>query len=103
MQVELRSSFLAGSLRDDADDDWWRPGFNHRMQWVLFSDAGRGWNVGTPDGRLTYRKGDLPPFQTWKVDLGAGVDFGGIGVYWAKAVRDASEPVRFFVRLEHRF
>ncbi len=103
MQLELRSGFLAGSLRDDADDDWWRPGFNHKMQWVLFADAGRGWNVGTPDGALTYRKGDLPPFGTWKVDLGAGVDFGGMGVYWAKAVRDASEPVRFFVRLEHRF
>jgi len=103
MQVELRSRFLAGSLRDDYDDDWWRPGFNHRMQWVLFADAGRGWRVGTPDGTLTYAKGAVPAFDSWKVDLGGGVDFGGLGLYWAKAVRDASEPARFFVRLERRF
>ena len=103
MQVELRSKFLAGSLRDDEHDDWWRPGFNHRMQWVLFADAGRGWAVGTPDNGLTYDKGSLPPFGTWKSDIGAGIDFGGLGVYWAKAVRDAAEPSRFNVRLEHRF
>jgi hypothetical protein len=103
MQVELRSRFLAGSLRDDADDDWWRPGFNHRMQWVLFADAGRGWNVGSHDGVLAWEKGEVPSLDSWKVDLGAGLDFGGFGVYWAKAVRDASEPVRFIVRLERRF
>lgn len=103
LQVELRSRFLAGSLRDDAADDWWRPGFNHRMQWVLFADAGRGWRVGTPDGTLTYSQGGVPSFSSWKSDVGVGLDFGGLGVYWAKAVRDASEPSRFIVRLEHRF
>jgi hypothetical protein len=103
LQVELRSRFLAGSLRDDAADDWWRPGFNHRMQWVLFADAGRGWRVGTPDGALFYAQGDVPSFSSWKSDVGAGLDFGGLGVYWAKAVRDASEPSRLIVRLEHRF
>ena len=103
LQMELRSRFLAGSLRDDAADDWWRPGFNHRMQWVLFADAGRGWRVGTPDGTITYAQGDVPSFGSWKSDIGVGLDFGGLGVYWAKAVRDASEPARFIVRLEHRF
>jgi hypothetical protein len=103
LQVELRSRFLAGSLRDDAADDWWRPGFNHRMQWVVFADAGRGWRVGAPDGVITYAQGDVPSFGSWKTDIGVGLDFGGLGVYWAKAVRDASEPSRFGVRLEHRF
>ncbi|MFI5309958.1 MAG: hypothetical protein ACHQQ3_01895 [Gemmatimonadales bacterium] len=103
MQVELRSSFLFGSLRDDERDDWWRPGFNHRMHWVLFADAGRGWNVGTPDGGLTYDKGTLPSLDSFKMDLGGGIDFGGLGVYWAKALRDAGQPVRFIMRLEHRF
>jgi hypothetical protein len=103
LQVELRFRFLAGSLRDDAADDWWRPGFNHRMQWVLFADAGRGWRVGASDGALTHAQGDVPSFGSWKSDLGAGLDFGGLGLYWAKAVRDASEPSRFIVRLEHRF
>jgi hypothetical protein len=102
-QVELRSTFLMGSLRDDGPDDWWRPGFNHRMNWVLFADAGRGWRVGNADGQTTFTKGELPPLGSFKVDLGAGIDFGGFGIYWAKAVRDASEPVRFIVRLEHRF
>ena len=103
LQVELRSRFLAGSLRDDVEDDWWRPGFNHRMQWVLFADAGRGWRVGAPDGTLTYAQGDVPALRTWKTDVGVGLDFGGLGVYAAKAVSDASEPLRFTVRLEHRF
>ena len=102
-QVELRSTFLLGSLRDDGPDDWWRPGFNHRMHWVLFADAGRGWRVGAPDGRTSFARNELPPLGSFRVDLGAGVDFGGFGLYWAKAVRDASEPVRFIVRLEHRF
>lgn len=102
-QVELRSTFFAGSLRDDGPDDWWRPGFNHRLNWVLFADAGRGWRVGSVEGGATIGKGELPPLGSFRVDLGAGVDFGGFGLYWAKAVRDASEPVRFIVRLEHRF
>ena len=101
-QVELRSRFLAGVLRDDGPDDWWRPGFNRTAQWVLFGDAGRGWRAGnrTPTGVESI---GLPPLNTFKVDIGAGIDFGGFGVDWAKAVSDASEPVRFFVRLERRF
>ena len=102
-QVELRSGFLFGSLRNDGPDDWWRPGFNNRFNWVLFADAGRGWRVGAADGTTSYAKGTLPPFGTYRMDLGAGLDFGGFGVYWAKAVRDSAEPVRFFMRLEHRF
>jgi hypothetical protein len=110
-QVELRSTFLFSAMRDDGPDNWWRPGFNHRMNWVLFADAGRGWRVAAPgagtapaaDGSIAYGKGSLPPFSTFRTDLGLGVDFGGFGVYWAKALHDASEPVRFIVRLERRF
>jgi hypothetical protein len=102
-QVELRSTFLFGAMRDDGPDNWWRPGFNHRMNWVLFADAGRGWRVGTPEGEVTYDRGSLPPLGTFRTDLGLGIDFGGFGIYWAKALHDASEPVRFIVRLERRF
>ena len=102
-QVELRSTLLMGELRNDGPDDWWRPGFNHRMNWVLFADAGRGWRVGTADNQTTFSKGALPPLGSFKVDLGLGLDFGGFGIYWSKAVSDASEPVRFILRLEHRF
>ncbi len=104
LQAELRAPFLAGSLRDDGPDDWWRPGFNRRFQWVLFADAGRGWNVGAPtDDGVTYRASELPELDTWKTDLGAGIDFGGLGVYLAKALKDHADPIRVTLRLQHRF
>lgn len=102
-QVELRSGFLWSALRNDAEEDWWRPGLNHRTQWVLFADAGRGWKVGTADGSLTSSKDAMPSFNSYKTDLGIGIDFGGFGAYWAKPVSDEHEPARFIVRLERRF
>ncbi len=72
------------------------------VQWVLFADAGRGWNVGAADGSLTYGSATLPPLSTFRSDVGVGLDFAGIGVYVAKAV-STPEPVRFSVRLRHRF
>ena len=103
VQVELRSRFFAGSLRDDASDDWWRPGLNGRMEWVLFADAGRGWNVGAQDGGVSYPSYLLPPLASFKTDIGVGIDFGGLGLYAAKAVSENGEPVQFFVRLVRRF
>jgi len=103
VQVELRSRLFAGSLRDDASDDWWRPGLNGRMEWVLFTDIGRGWFVGPQDGGASYPSGLLPPLASFKTDVGLGVDFGGIGVYAAKAVSDGSEAPHFIVRLTRRF
>jgi hypothetical protein len=103
LQVELRSRFFAGSLRDDASDDWWRPGLNGRMEWVLFADLGRGWLVGPQDGGMSYPSGLLPPSSSYKSDLGLGIDFGGLGVYAAKALSDSSEGVHFIVRLTRRF
>lgn len=103
LQVELRSGFFWSAMRTDASDDWWRPGFNHRAQWVLFADAGRGWRVGTPDNGLTYAAHGLPGFETYKTDLGIGLDLGGLGVYWAKSASDPREPARFLLRLERRF
>lgn len=102
-QVELRSRFFSGIFRNDSDDDWWRPGFNHEAQWVLFANAGRGWNVGASDGKLLVDRGVLPDLGSFKRDVGIGLDFGGFGVYWAKALDDASQPTRFFLRLERRF
>jgi hypothetical protein len=103
VQVELRSRFFAGSLRDDASDDWWRPGLNGRMEWVVFADAGRGWNVGAQNGGVSYPSYLLPPLSSFRTDVGAGIDLGGLGLYVAKAVSDGAEPVQFFVRLARRF
>jgi hypothetical protein len=102
-QVELRSRMFWGSLRDDASDEWWRPGLNGRMEWVLFADAGRGWLVGPQDGGISYPSGLMPPLSTYKTDLGLGIDFGGLGVYAAKAMGSASEGVQLIVRLTRRF
>lgn len=72
------------------------------VQWVVFADGGRGWNVGHADGALTYNSGTLPPISSFRSDVGVGLDFAGIGIYAAKAV-STPEPVNFFVRLRHRF
>jgi hypothetical protein len=103
VQLELRSRFFAGALRDDASDDWWRPGLNGRMEWVLFADLGRGWLVGPQDGGTSYPSGLFPPLSSYKTDLGLGIDFGGLGVYVAKALSDGSEGPRLIVRLSRRF
>jgi len=105
-QAELRSSFLFDGVRNDQDDDWWRPGFNGRTAWVLFADAGRGWMVGPANAarpEMFYERGALPPFSSYRTDVGAGVDFGELGLYWAKALDRDDSPVRFILRLQRRF
>ena len=79
--------------------------FHHDGTWVLFADAGRGWLVGSPADApgMMYSRGVLPPLSTFRTDLGAGVDFDIIGFYAAKALSSTGEPLRFFVRLRHRF
>jgi hypothetical protein len=76
--------------------------FHSDGTWVVFADAGRGWLVGTGTDSLTYAKNRIPPFSSFRTDLGAGIDFGGVGFYLAKAMT-ADEPLRFFLRLRHRF
>jgi hypothetical protein len=39
---------------------------------------------------------------SWLADLGLGIDWGGFGLYVAKAVT-TGERLRFTVRLDHRF
>ncbi len=70
---------------------------------VVFADAGRGWLVGKRDGGLSYPSGSLPGFDTWRTDVGVGLDLGIAGMYVAKAVSEAKEPANFFVRIRGRF
>jgi hypothetical protein len=44
----------------------------------------------------------IPSLHEWKADVGVGLDVGQIGAYLAKGF-SGSEPVRFTVRLQHRF
>jgi len=67
---------------------------------VVFGDAGQAWLVGDGPGRLPSDR--LPTLGSWLADLGMGMDWGGFGVYVAKAVT-AGEPLRLTVRLDHRF
>jgi hypothetical protein len=79
-------------------------GFSVGGEWVLFADAGRGWLVGPRDDRgLQYPSRSFPGLNTFRADVGAGLDFGILGVYVAKAVSKSSEPFNFFLRLRHRF
>jgi hypothetical protein len=105
-QVEFRSPIgldLFGS--EDRDSSDWRDIAWHPFaQWVLFADAGRGWQIGTPSGDLRYSKSTwLPPLGTFRTDLGGGLDLGGLGFFVAKAISQSKEPMNFFVRLRHRF
>jgi hypothetical protein len=77
--------------------------FHRDGSWVVFADAGRGWLVGEPSGTLTYASGRIPSFETFRTDIGGGLDFGGVGFYLAKAMSDSGEPLRAFLRLRHRF
>jgi hypothetical protein len=70
---------------------------------VVFADAGRGWLVGKRDGGLTYPSSTIPGFDTWRTDVGVGLDLGIAGLYVAKAVSEAEEPANFFVRIRGRF
>ncbi|MEO5580626.1 MAG: hypothetical protein ABIR58_08195 [Gemmatimonadaceae bacterium] len=78
-------------------------GFRVRPSAVLFADAGRGWLLGDRDGTLTYPSGSLPSFDTFRTDVGLGLDLGIVGLYVAKAVSASKEPANFFVRLRNRF
>ena len=67
---------------------------------MVFADAGQAWLVGSGPGHVPA--GRIPAFSSWRVDAGLGVDWGGFGVYIAKAVT-TGERLRFTVRLDHRF
>jgi hypothetical protein len=70
---------------------------------VAFVDAGRGWLVGHRVGDLQYPSTTIPGFDTWRTDVGLGLDLGIAGMYVAKAVSEAEEPANFFVRIRGRF
>ena len=105
IQAEYRGD-LWMSLFDNLDfgDSWHRGGWQHRAQWVVFTDAGRGWLVGDNRvGDMQYPKDRLPSLSTFRTDIGIGFDAGLIGLYVAKSVSDSKEPPNFFVRVARRF
>lgn len=103
-QAEYRGDLWMSLFGDfDFDDSWRHGGWRHRAQWVVFTDAGRGWLVGNRIGELQYGKDQFPALSTFKTDVGVGFDAGLIGLYLAKSVSDSKEPPNLFVRVGRRF
>jgi hypothetical protein len=100
LQAEYRGDL---SVHLFANDGWPHRNWDHSAAWVLFADAGRGWLVGPRNGTLTYPKDQLPPFSTFRTDVGLGLDFDLFGVYVAKAVSESKQPANVFVRVRRRF
>lgn len=98
-QVEIRQPL---GFRWDRGGDDWRIGFDETPSWVLFADAGRGWTTTDVSDGSSQAHG-LPPFASFRTSIGAGIDFGGIGLYLAKAVATGPEPMNVLVRLGRRF
>ena len=67
---------------------------------VVFAEAGQAWLVGGGPGRVPADR--FPTIGTWLADVGLGIDWAGFGFYVAKAVT-VGQPLRFTVRLDHRF
>ena len=105
-QVELRQPI--GFDWEFAGDDW-RIGINDRPSWVLFADAGRGWNRDAQDwlspatNAAVFDGAGLPPLSSFRTTLGLGIDFGSIGLYAAKAVSSGKEPMNLLLRVGRRF
>jgi outer membrane protein assembly factor BamA len=107
-QVEYRGDLRVRVFSDIDDEDdrrprWRRLGYRTDVTWVAFADAGRGWLVGPRVGTLQYPSGSFPTIDTFRSDVGVGLDLGVVGVYVAKAVSRAKEPANVFVRVRHRF
>jgi hypothetical protein len=99
-QAEYRGSLNFGrsrgrrgsGRRSEPWNDWW-----DWDEWlwfdgptvVLFGNAGSGW-IGTGGP------------EDFEFDVGAGIEFGSIGVYGAKAL-SKEEPVRIRLRIHRRF
>ncbi|HET8650111.1 MAG TPA: BamA/TamA family outer membrane protein [Gemmatimonadales bacterium] len=67
---------------------------------VFLGDAGMGWLSGDGPGRVPNNR--IPVLNEWRYDVGGGLDTGTLGIYLAKALT-GREPLRLFVRLQHRF
>jgi len=99
MQAELRQP-IGFDWQIGGDD--WSVGIEERPSWVLFADAGRGWmRPGTGDPALEVS--GIPTLGSFRTSLGLGIDFGGLGLYVAKAVSTGREPMNVLLRVGRRF
>ena len=107
-QVEFRTHLgfeigpdWASSEWSDDDTERYEPFHVSGPDLVVFADAGRAWLVGEGAGRIPSDR--LPELRSFRSDVGAGLDFGPIGVYVAKPLARGAEDVTFSVRMGRRF
>jgi hypothetical protein len=81
----------------------WSWTFYHPLQWVLFTDAGRGWLLHAPTAEGGIQDASAFPLSSYKADFGVGLDAEVLGIFVAKSVTDWKNPLNVVVRLRHRF
>jgi len=101
IQAEYRSEF-GGSVPILGDGHYggsdWLPPIDLTPGWTVFADFGRGWTLGDEPISLLESRGTRA-----RVDIGAGLLFGGLGMYWALPLSGDDREVNFFLRFAHRF
>lgn len=103
LQAEYRGN-LRFHLFGGAGAGGWDWSFYHPLQWVVFTDAGRGWLLHERVGDGTVHNAPtIPSLGTFKSDIGIGLDAEVLGVFMAKSLTDAGNPINFSIRLRHRF
>lgn len=103
VQAEYRGN-LRLHLFGGAGAEGWNWSFYHPLQWVVFADAGRGWLLHERAADGTVRSaGAFPSLSTFKSDIGIGLDAEVVGIFLAKSLTDAGNPLNFSIRLRHRF
>jgi hypothetical protein len=89
----------------DAGDEHYEPFHVSGPDLVVFVDAGRAWSVARNGivGADVIPADQLPAINTFKTDVGLGLDFGPLGFYLAKPLDRADRSVTFTVRMGRRF
>jgi len=98
--LDIGPDWATGDLGGD-DVDRYEPFHVSGPDLVVFADAGRAWRVGDVSGTIPSNR--LPAFNTFKTDVGVGLDFGPIGLYLAKPLDRNIQDVTFSVRMGRRF
>ncbi len=103
LQAEYRGN-LRFHLFGGAGAGGWNWSFYHPLQWVVFADAGRGWLLHERAGDGTLKNSPaFPPLDSFRSDIGIGLDAEVLGVFLAKSLTDFGRPINFSIRLRHRF
>jgi hypothetical protein len=98
--LDIGPDWATGDFSGDAEERY-EPFHVSGPDLVVFADAGRSWQVGNVSGAIPANR--LPAFNTFKTDVGVGLDFGPIGVYLAKPLDRNVQDVTFSVRMGRRF